>query len=356
MTNKEKLLVFLSMFELSVQKQEELLSHMKEQTIENLLDSDECVNLLSAETFHKMVKSYDRRAFENSLSNMENAGIKLLSYENEDYPKRLKDLPERPLLLYAKGDLSLLKQKCFAIVGTRMPSNYGKLVTEKFVSTLAEAGLVIVSGLCYGVDEIAHRKTLEVGGKTIAIVGSGFNNIYPSTNTPLSKEIEEKGLLLSEYPPSFKARRYTFPKRNRIIVGISDGVLITEAGFKSGTIHTKEYAIEFGRDIFAVPGNINNSKSDLPNHIIKTGQAQCVTEPDDIIEAYGLEKKLAEKKVVSVNMDEQIVIDLLRDGEKDFEYLLEKSQISVKNLNVCLTTLEIRGLIRKLPGQFYAAK
>ena len=105
-----------------------------------------------------------------------------------------------------------------------------------------------------------------------------------------------------------------------------------------------------------MPGNINNSKSDLPNHIIKTGQAQCVTEPEDIIETYGLEKKLAEKKVVSVNMDEQIVIDLLKDGEKDFEYLLEKSQISGKNLNVCLTTLEIRGLIRKLPGQFYAAK
>ena len=203
------------MFELSVQKQEELLLHLNDPTIENLLESDKCVNLLSAETFHKMVKSYDRRAFENSLSNMENAGIKLLSYESEDYPRRLKDLPERPLLLYAKGDLSLLKQKCFAIVGTRMPSNYGKLVTEKFVGALAEAGLVIVSGLCYGVDEIAHRKTLEVGGKTIAIVGSGFNNIYPSTNTPLSKEIEGKGLLLSEYPPSFKAKRYTFPKRNR---------------------------------------------------------------------------------------------------------------------------------------------
>ena len=142
--------------------------------------------------------------------------------------------------------------------------------------------------------------------------------------------------------------------RNRIIAGLSDGVLIVEAGLKSGTIHTKEYAMEYGKDIFAVPGNVTNPKSELTNTIIKAGQAECVLSADDIIEYYGLQKQAKANAFVSLNFDEKKIVDLLADGEKDFDYLAEKSKISVNILNSCLTTLEIRGLIRRLPAHCYS--
>lgn len=350
---KDRLLVFLSMTEISNKKQEMILEALQDFSVENVLRNNQVMDLLSTEEYHKMLEKYDRRMLDSSIENMQKAGIKILTIFSSEYPSVLKDLPDRPLILYAKGDLSLLKEKCLAVVGTRTPTNYGKIITEKFVDKLARSGLVIVSGLCYGIDAIAHRKTLDVGGKTIAIVGSGFNNIYPATNTALANEIAEKGLLLSEYPPSFVAKRYTFPRRNRIVAGISSGVLIPEAGMKSGTIHTKEFALEYGKDIFAIPGSINSDKSELPNHLLKTAQAECVTDANDIIEFYGL-NKVAKQKVIDVSFDEQNILKLLENGEKDFDFLAENSKIPVNILNSCLTTLEIRGLIRRLPAKTFS--
>ena len=341
------------MTENSNKKQEMILEALQDFSVENVLRNNQVMDLLSTEEYHKMLEKYDRRMLDSSIENMQKAGIKILTIFSSEYPSVLKDLPDRPLILYAKGDLSLLKEKCLAVVGTRTPTNYGKIITEKFVDKLARSGLVIVSGLCYGIDAIAHRKTLDVGGKTIAIVGSGFNNIYPATNTALANEIAEKGLLLSEYPPSFVAKRYTFPRRNRIVAGISSGVLIPEAGMKSGTIHTKEFALEYGKDIFAIPGSINSDKSELPNHLLKTAQAECVTDANDIIEFYGL-NKVAKQKVIDVSFDEQNILKLLENGEKDFDFLAENSKIPVNILNSCLTTLEIRGLIRRLPAKTFS--
>lgn len=353
MSDKDRLLVFLSAFELSVKKQESILDSLEDFSVDSMLRNSKVLNVLTTEEYHKLVSSYDKRVLDSSIDNMQRNGIKIVTIFSDEYPEKLRDLPDRPLILYAKGDLSLANQKSVAVVGTRMPSNYGRIVTEKFSEKLAQSGLVVVSGLCYGVDEIAHKKTLAVGGKTIAVVGSGFNNIYPATNTTLSMEIAEKGLLLSEYPPSFKPKRYTFPRRNRIVAGLSDGVLIVEAGIKSGTIHTKEYALEYGRDIFAVPGNITSNKSELTNQLIKSGQAECVLSADEIVDFYGM-KKAEKQKVLTLSFDEKAVVDALSDGEKDFDYLSRKTKIPVNILNSCLTTLEIRGLIRKLPAQCYA--
>ncbi len=203
MTDKEKFIVYMSICELPNKKQELFLEALEDFSLQSVIKSKIIETNLTREEYHRFISNYDIRTFETALSNMEKACIEILTVESEKYPQKLFNLPDRPLVLYAKGDLSLLNEKAIAVVGTRSPSNYGKVVTEKFVGSLATAGFVIVSGLCYGVDEIAHKKTLEVGGKTIAVVGSGFNNIYPSINTNLSKEIAEKGLLLSEYPPSF---------------------------------------------------------------------------------------------------------------------------------------------------------
>lgn len=344
----------MSMLEISNKKQEFLMEKLEDFSIESVMRNSVAFDILSNEDYHKFVKEYDQIKLNSSIENMQNSGIKILTVFSADYPKSLFDLPDRPLILYAKGDLSLVDKHCIAIVGTRMPSNYGNLVTEKFATALAQSGFVVVSGLCYGVDTISHRKTLEAGGKTIAVVGSGFNNIYPATNTALANEIAQKGLLLSEYPPSFKPKRYTFPRRNRIVAGLSSGVLITEAGIKSGTIHTKEFALEYGKDIFVVPGNITSNKSELTNHLLKTNQAHCVVSPNDIIEFYGMEKQAKKQRVINLSFDEQAIIDLLQNGEKDFDFLAEKTKIPVNILNSCLTTLEISGLIRRLPAKCFA--
>lgn len=352
-TEQEKLFVLLSMCEIPNKKQEKLLNSLEEFTIDALF-KDNCADILSTEEIKRLASAYDRQTFESSIQNMIDSRIVILTVLSDDYPKRLIDLPDRPMILYTKGDLSLFDKTSIAMVGTRMPTNYGRMMTEKFADELASSGFVIISGLCYGVDEIAHRKTLEVGGKTIAVIGSGFQNIYPSTNTPLSQDIAEKGLLVSEYYPSFRPKKYTFPQRNRIVAGLSDGVLITEAGAKSGTVHTKEFALEYGKDVFAVPGNINSPKSELPNMMIKSAQAECVLSPNDIVEFYGLEKKAKEQKTFTLNIEEQTIINLLKDGEQDYEFLVIKSKIPVNILNSYLTTLEIRGLIRRLPGKIYA--
>lgn len=354
MTEQEKLIIYLSRFEISNKKIESILESLEFSSFDELMRSGKLEQFLSTEEFHKAEVEFDKLEFENSLKNMQNAGIEILTIYSANYPHKLIDLPDRPLVLYAKGDLSLLDKIAIGVVGTRMPSNYGKIVTEKFAGELARSGIVVISGLCYGVDEIAHKATLEAGGKTIAIVGSGFNNVYPAKNTSLAKEIAEKGLLLSEYTPSFKPKKYTFPRRNRIVAGLSNGILITEAAFKSGTTHTKEFALEYGRDVFAVPGSINSTKSELTNHLIKTAQAECVTTPDDIIDFYGMKKQVQKQKVLEISFEEKMILDLLAGGEKDIDELVIKSSIPVAQLNSYLTTLEIRGLIRRLPAKTYA--
>ena len=353
LTERDKLLVFLSAFELSIKKQESILDSLEDFSVESVLRNSKLLNILTTDEYHKLLENYDKRILDSSIENMQKNGIEIVTIFSDNYPEKLRDLPDRPLILYAKGDLSLVNKKSVAIVGTRMPSNYGRVITERFTEKLAQSGLVIVSGLCYGIDEIAHKKTLAVGGKTIAVIGSGFSNIYPASNTSLAQEIAKRGLILSEYPPSFKPKRYTFPRRNRIVAGLSDGVLIVEAGIKSGTIHTKEYALEYGKDIFAVPGNITSPKSELTNDLIKTGQAECVLSADEIIDFYGL-KKSAKQQAITLSFDEKAIVDALSDGEKDFDFLSRKTKIPVNILNSCLTTMEIRGLIRKLPGQSYA--
>lgn len=353
LTEKEKFIVYMSLCELPNKKQELFLQTLDDFSMQAVAKNPFIEKNLSTEEYHRFVKNFDVRALDSALENMKNAGIEILTVEDDRYPSKLLNLPDRPLVLYAKGDLSLLEEECLAVVGTRSPTNYGKIVTEKFVGALATAGFVIVSGLCYGVDEISHKKTLAVGGKTIAVVGSGFNNVYPATNTNLANQIAKEGLLLSEYPPSFVAKRYTFPRRNRIVAGLCDGVLITEAGVKSGTVYTKDFALEYGKDIFAVPGSVLSDKSELTNELIKTAQAECVLSVEDITQHYGRQKK-SEKRQIEVSFDEQTILSLLESGEKDMDYLAEKSNIPINILSSCLTTLEIRGLIRRLPAKTYA--
>lgn len=286
---------------------------------------------------------------------LEKRGIKCLTIISQKYPKKLLNLKNPPYVLYYVGNVDLLNKKSIAVVGTRSPSTYGKLITEKFSKELAQNGVCIVSGLATGVDKIAHEGALEVEGSTIAVLGGGFDHIFPAVNVNLGREIAKKGLILTEYYLNVKPTKYSFPARNRIIAGISDGVLITEANKGSGSLYTKEYADELGKDSFAVPGNINSEKSLATNDLIKRGQAYMVVCPDDILNVVGIEKKVKEKQnnVVELTMEEGIILNLLKDGEKDYEFLLAKTNFNPQTLNFTLTSMEIRGIIRKLAGNTY---
>ena len=353
MNDLKSLIIFLSQYDLTSSKMEQIIDFIGENpSISSFkrakLDKN---NILSSENYAKMISQADDSLVRTYTMNLENRGIKIVTKFEENYPKKLFDLPEAPLILYYMGDLSLVNSATLSVVGTRKPSIYGRITTEKLVRDVASAGVTIVSGLAYGVDSIAHKICLECGGKTIAVLGGGFDHVYPTEHYNLAMEIAEKGLLISEYRPKKSATKYSFPQRNRIVAGLGDGVLITEAGIKSGTIHTKDFALEYGRNIYSVPGNIDSISSQLTNEIIKTGQAVCTTQSEDILKDYDLTCKQEQGGFFDVlSENEQNIVKILKNGMISMEDLTKNCTLSVNILNTCLTTLEIRGIIRRLPG------
>lgn len=355
MSDFERFLIWLAQFNLPQKKVDEVLSCCQSFKIEEFSKIQGLDKYFKFQELDGMRKQSEPMTVRNYFVALEKQNISVITPASDSYPEKLKNISSPPSALFCKGDISLLKEISIAIVGSRSPSNYGRIVTDEFAGELAKNGIVVVSGLAYGVDSIAHKKALEVGGKTIAVLGSGFNHIYPAEHTSLAEEIAKKGLLISEYCPSFQATRYSFVERNRIIAGLCNGVLITEAGIKSGTRSTKDFALDFGRDVFAVPGSIKSEKSELPNLLISCGHAKCVLGAKDILEEYKITSKPKVKVVKNTSSQEDIILDLLANGEKDVTFLQENSGFDTKNLNTYLTLLEIRGLIKKLPGNFYTA-
>ena len=212
--------------------------------------------------------------------------MKILKFENEDYPEKLKNIDNPPKQLYVLGNEKILDDFGLAIIGCRQYSEYGKKVAKDISFKLAKQEIKIISGMAKGIDSFAHIGCMAAGGKTVAVLGSGFNNIYPKENIELFKEIiRTGGAVITEYSPDVKPIGANFPLRNRIISGLSDGVVVIEARKKSGTLITVDYALEQGKEIFAVPGNINNSSSQGTNEMIREG-AKIVTCIEDILEEY----------------------------------------------------------------------
>ena len=307
---------------------------------------------------HKTVEQMKDALNENLLSsyikNLNSKNIFVLTPYSENYPKKLLELDFPPQTLFCLGDVSLLGTDCIGVVGTRTPTPYGKIVTEKFTRGLCENNFTIVSGLAAGVDTIAHRTALDNSGKTIAVLGGGFEHIFPSFNIELAKRISNEGLLISEYRPSFVPAQYTFPLRNRIIAGLSLGILITEAGEKSGALHTKEFALELGREVFAVPGNINSLMSKGTNRLIRSAQGACVLDFEDIVCVFRQNiVKSSTVKLSQLSFDDQKIVSVLERSEKTIEELTEETGFPIQKLNALLTMLEIKGLVKQLPGNTY---
>lgn len=280
--------------------------------------------------------------------------ICILTILDEEYPQKLKDIYDPPFVLYYRGNKSLLsRKKSLAVVGTRKLTSYGKNVLQNFVPKFVKAGLVIVSGLARGADSMAHRICLDNRGETIAVVANGLDICYPPENVDLESAIAERGIVVSEYPLGVKSLQYHFPERNRIISALSDGVFLPEAGNKSGSLITADYAIEQGRELFVVPGSIFSPQSAGCNKKIKELQATIVLSPQDVTEAMGLYVGDSPKNNYQLNIEQQAVMQILQDGCAHFYDLMEKTGMSVGQLPAVLTELEVLGLIRKIQGNFY---
>lgn len=281
--------------------------------------------------------------------------IKIITFYDQRYPPILKEIAQPPVLLFAIGDLSLLEKKMLAIVGTRKPSHYGIYATKKIVGELVDYGFTIVSGLAKGIDGLAHNITLENSGQTIAVLGCGIDVIYPQEHRSLYNAIARKGLIISEYPPGESPRPGYFPLRNRIISGLSYGTLVVEASLKSGTLITVQAALEQSREVFAIPGPISSINSIGTNHLIKQG-AKLVQTVDDIIEEFtylDLKSKAKEKEIIKMTANEQKIYNVLLIETADIDSLLVKTKLNFNEIYQYLLTMQLKGLIVKLPGGQY---
>jgi DNA processing protein len=282
--------------------------------------------------------------------------IKKLTLGAADFPEVLRNIPAPPKQLFVLGDLErLLDRHMVAIVGTRKMSPYGKQVSIRLAGELAEQGVVIVSGLAMGVDSTAHRNVLDVGGQAIAVLPSPVDNIVPAMNRRLAEEIiKSGGALVSEYGPGEATYKQNFIARNRLVSGLSKIVLITEAGEKSGALHTASFALKQGKHVMAVPGNINAPGSIGTNNLIKAGHAQATTSSIDVLHELGLNIKSTKPKARGSNQQEQTILELLEQGLSDGEVVFNRSKLSASEYNQALTMLEIVGKIRPLGANHWA--
>lgn len=285
--------------------------------------------------------------------------VKKLTITDTAYPSLLRKLPSPPEQLYTLGAApnDILERPRVAIVGSRGVSAYGQQVTATLAGELAARGIVVISGLALGVDGIAHQAALQTGGTTVAVLPCGLDQVYPATHTQLAKRIlEQGGALYSEYDPGMPGLKQNFIARNRIVSGLADALLITEATEKSGTMHTARFALEQGKDVLAVPGNITSPNSVGTNNLIKTG-ATPVTSVEDILFVLGAKHLPAEPvKRRGDNAEEQIVLDLLYQGMHDGHELLVGSRLPADLFTQTLTMLEISGKIRALGNNHWGLK
>lgn len=289
------------------------------------------------------------------IKKLKNNKVKVINLKSSKYPERLKNISQPPVFLYYRGDIDLLSEKVIGVVGTRKATSYGKIVCEKITEELVNNEIVTVSGLALGIDSICHKKTLEAKGKTIAVVGSGLDIIYPRENHLLWKEIGEKGLIISEYGLGTPALSYHFPQRNRIIAGIAHGLLVVESKKKGGSLITAEMALDEGREVFAVPGDIFSSTSEGCNDLIKNSVAKLTIDINDIFNEYGWEIKTKKVKKFNFTGAEEKVYNAL-EREKTLDELVALTNYRPGELLSILMELEIKKAATAIPGGKYIRK
>lgn len=296
---------------------------------------------------------------ERVLSDLRKNQIQWTTVDCPHFPESLKNIPGAPATIYHKGSLSLLENRRVAIVGSRRPSAYGIQVTENISKAVGQAGITVVSGLALGIDAIAHKKALEYG-TTIAVLGCGIDIAYPVRNRLIYEKIVEQGCVISEYPPGTEPLPFRFPARNRIISGLSEVVVVTEANYKSGALLTADYALEQGKDVMAVPGNIYSQLSKGPHKLIKNG-APPVEHPNDIFDLMGICSKAVHgnqtsEKIALLDEDEATLLNSIPFFPVHIDELIAKNKMPAEKISAVLSILEIKGFVSQDIGKLYQRK
>lgn len=294
---------------------------------------------------------------ERELDFLSKNDIRLLYFLEDDYPARLKQYEDSPACLYYKGNADLNAEFHVAIVGTRTPSERGKWMCEKIIEDFKELNISVFSGLAYGVDAEAHKACLKNGLPTIGIVAHGLDSVYPSIHKKLAMEMMEQGGLLTEFPSGVTPERERFPARNRIIAGIVDAVIIVESKASGGSMITANFANEYNKDVFAIPGRVNDEYSKGCNKLIKEHKAFLMEDAADLIQIMRWEKKTRDQVQRSLFYDltkeQQRIVDLIRIGVDDIDRLIQNTGMSPSLLSATLLDLEFSGVLKSLPGKKY---
>jgi DNA processing protein len=299
------------------------------------------------------IRSYRRSdETEHRLKAAQALGVRTIGYTDEDYPENLKRLAHMPPVLFVRGEIRPEDTTAAAVVGTRMPSHYGLQVAEKLGRELAQHGVTVVSGLARGVDTFAHKGALGGGGRTIGVLGCGIDVYYPPENRKLYDAVSAQGAVVSEFSLGVDPSAFNFPKRNRVVSGLSRAVVAVEAGEKSGVLNTVAWATDQGRTVFAVPGNITSQQSLGINRLLKSG-ARPMLSVDDVLNELGVAKRAEERSKVEVAAEEKPVMEFLTAEPAHVDEICEGLGIPMAGLLSVLMQLEIKGLVRQLPGKYF---
>ena len=287
---------------------------------------------------------------------MRKRNIEILRPGMHEYPASLSEINNSPKQLYYMGDISILKKRCAAVVGSRNTNQYGRTTAVAIAGKLAEKDVAVISGMARGIDTCAHRGALDAGGSTVAVLGCGVDICYPEENSSLKKELEERGLILSEYPPGTMPMPYHFPQRNRIISGLSEVTVVVQARNSSGALITAELAAEQGREVCAVPGNIDSQYNLGNNKLIKDG-ARPITNPGDVLEAMRLDVLDDETVRRLLSDTEQLIFSMLAEGgEMTVDELCCKLEKPPAYVNSIVTVMELKGAVYTALGKIFIAK
>ncbi len=352
---REKALIWLAVQEIASGKKLKLQSLCDIYGLWRRIDAyrDNVISIVGEEHYKILKSTASAEAADKFISEMDKAGIRAITLESELYPSCLKEIHNPPLTLFAKGRIELLESRCFAVVGTREPTRYGREVTESFVRELVEKGFTIVSGMARGIDTVAHKVALAAGKPAIGVLGSGLDKVYPADNRALFQEVVEKGLLISEYKLGTGVQQYYFPERNRIISGISEAVLVPEAGVNSGSLITVNHAFDQGRNVYIVPGNIYSKASMGANERLKMCQGAITTCVNDIFIDMNIAPNVEIKSEMQLDFIEAQILSALEKEELHIERLIELTGLSIVQLSPLLSRLELLGIIKKLYGNYY---
>lgn len=306
---------------------------------------------------NEIIKNRNEQFVSKIFNNLNNNNILALTIFDSDYPSKLKNIYDPPYVIYIKGNKVDFDIPLIAIVGARKATPYGKWAAHHFAKELTKWGIGIISGLALGIDACGHKGALEGNGYTMGVLGCGLNQYYPASNRALMDEIIKKGCVISEYCLGMPPLKYHFPARNRIVSGLSDGVIVIEASEKSGALITVDFALDHGKDVYALPGNINNIQSKGTNKLIRDG-ARILLEVDDVIETlkykYAISKIEDEHSIKEDLSDLEIKIyNIIKAKPINIDLIIKESKIKASELNPILTILEIKGYISQMPGKIF---